>query len=78
MQTDKKINSIIIQLEKNDKTVTIQNTILTGKATENTTSDSNLPPSIFYDIECSNGSTAHKAFDSYQAAHDWAVKFCAS
>lgn len=76
MQTDKKINSISIQLEKSDKTVGIQNTILTVKATENTTSDREA--GLFYDIECSNGSTAHKAFDSYQAAHDWAVKFCAS
>jgi hypothetical protein len=78
VQTDKKINSISIQFEKNDKTVTIQNTLLTVKATEDTTSNSNLRLSQFYDIECSNGSTAHKAFDSYQAAHDWAMKFCPS
>lgn len=78
MQTDKKINSISIQLEKNDKTVTIQNTILTVKATENTTSNSNLQISQFYDIECSNRITAHKEFDSYKEAHDWAVKYRAS
>lgn len=78
MQTDKKINSISIQLEKNDKTVTIQNTILKVKATENTTSDSNLPISQSYHIECSDGSAAHKEFGSYKAAHDWAMKFCAS
>ena len=76
MKTDKKINSIIIELKKNDKNLTIQNTILTVKATENT--NSNLQISQFYEIECSNRSTAHKEFDSYKAAHDWAVKFCAS
>ena len=76
MQTDKKINSISIQLEKNDKTVTIQNTILKVKATENTTSD--REEGIWYDIECSDGSTAHKEFDTYKEAHDWARQFCAS
>jgi opacity protein-like surface antigen len=28
--------------------------------------------SQFYDITCANGNSAHRAFDSLQAAYDWA------
>lgn len=31
-----------------------------------------------YDIECRNGNTAHRAFNSYQEAWDWGLKYCAS
>ena len=31
---------------------------------------------VYYDITCSNGSSAHKSFDSLQAAWDWALTFC--
>jgi hypothetical protein len=30
----------------------------------------------YYDIECSSGAKAHKAFASLQAAWDWGIKFC--
>jgi hypothetical protein len=62
---------------KNEKTSNQVVSVRLSSETFKKTSDVTVEMQ-YYDIECLNGNTAHKAFPSLQAAVDWAGQYCSN